>query len=358
MRLAELPVPKKKPITDRGDGLDEPFFSCIYQRTEEILRRFPVGKVALLCDGEGYAFLSDLVRNQRVIALVHTAQDALPLFSLPETAVCAIGVGGEAIMKVARYFSTVRRIPCFLFPTDGRFLGVFEGMGELFVNGEKSRYPLQRATVWCDRTIVKGTASAFARNLLARLVLFERRALRLLRGAGTEHCERLYSVVGQGGGESAEEVLSISCRRAQSEIAGEGWVLADMLPPSDFPEWQAYRALLALYAAFLQKGKRNPLAVPDYLARCERAKTGVEGYRVQHIPTVDELNGWEVAFSQTRATLLLEIQPILHAFARDRRTFALLGGREASLPFSILYTLPERAPEGLCAVMRDFGLFE
>ncbi len=363
MRLADKSVPKKNSAQygaeGRGGDVGEPFFLSVREGTELALDRFSMGKILLLCDETGYLLAQTFVQNRRVIAMVWSGQEVLGLFALPESVVCVFGVGGREVMRVARYFAEVRKVACLLFPREASLYGVYELQGQIRVNGAACTYPLASAEVYFDRAYLNGYATAYARNLLARLALFEGRALRLLRGAEEDYGE-LAAATYLSWTEDEESILRASMARAWAERRrerGEGVVLSRLITSPE-SEWHAYRLLLALYAAFVKKGFARRYSLPHYRARAIRAGLGTEGYVSASIPSVEEYSSRALALERTRKVLVAELAPLLQAMKGNVKSFSLLGGREGTLELSSVQCLPEFAPMGLSAIVRDFGLLE
>ncbi len=359
MRFAERSVPKKKDAFEEYGGNGEPLFCSLFEGTKEILRRFPVGKIILLCDEEGYAALADFARFPRVMTVVQRFAEVLPPFALSDSPVCIVATGGEGLLRAARYCAGVMKAACVLFPRDAAFYGVYEARGEVLVDGRAAIAELVQAEVWVDVEYITGFARAYARNLLARLALFEGRALCLLRGDKGDF-EGLSLALG-GEEEGKEEVLARSISRAKCErfgAYGEGVVLANAYGEEEFSEWQAYVRLTALYGAFLKGGVPRRYALPDYRARCIRAGVGQEGYLAVRIPTVEEYSERAMRLEKFRGQLLNEISPFLRKRKGHLRTFLLLGGKNFMREDGRWRELAEHAPTGLSALIRDFGLLE
>ncbi len=356
MRLAEISVRKRKQILEYGrEG--KPFFCTTAEAVELILRKYPAGKLALFCDGKSFPALSFLARNRRVLTLVSASDDALPLFALPESVTCVIAVGNGVTFTLARYFAEVRRVGCVLLLREATCEGLYGKRASVRVGGERGTYPLAEADIFVDPACVEGVAEGYARLLLARLARFEGRALALLRGNTGAKTGAWMQVLAEG--VTREEVLSAGMARAFAEgeaPQGEGVILAERLG-GEFSRWRAYRQLLAIYLAGIKRGAPRPYFVPDYLARCQRAGVGNAGYLRAKIPTVEEYASRAIALEKTRGILTGELLLLFEQLKACRRTYILLGGKEESIEnLEELRRLPEHAPEGLCAIWRDFGL--
>ena len=142
-------------------------------------------------------------------------------------------------------------------------------------------------------------------------------------------------------------------RRAESEGAprGEGVQLSELYGEKD-GTFSAVSALTALYLAFFKRGDPRTL-VPDYASRSAAAGKTVLP------PTEEEYERRKAALSTHRGDLLREISSLSAGSARERRFYTQLAGHVPAKPsLAELYALPDRAAEGLSAVIRDFGLLE
>lgn len=339
MRLAENSVPK---MTRQEYGGGEPKFLSVKEGVYEILSS-AAGKVLLLSDEE--AMFAEQANSPRALSVIFDG-DCLPLFLMPDGVSHVVGGGGSDAMRAARYFSEVRGIPCTLFPSQTSLDGVFEADGEIVLGETKLSVPLADGQViWDEERLAPSLKRGYARLLLGTLADFEARVL----------CE--FSLEAEPcGGEapkelSLREVLLKNAARRQREraggYAGEGVVLAGRLE-GETPEWTAYVQLTSLYAAFFEKGKPRRYFTPDYRARAKRA-----GVSLARAPSAEEY-----------ALRAMTLERIRAPFARE--ALALVAGREeyreifpkASTLLRQLQSLPEHAPNGLSAVIRDFGLME
>ena len=140
--------------------------------------------------------------------------------------------------------------------------------------------------------------------------------------------------------------------------AGEGETLVELHKAAgdSFPVWRAFCELLALYTAFFECGKPRRYYVPDYSARAQSAKARY--WRV-NIPSPQEyeyragmLERMRVPFSAELGALLKRREQFVRAFS------ALAGTQPPQVNFKRLKLLPEHCPNGLSALIRDFGLME
>lgn len=368
MRLAEYSVPKKNCAKEGelryGSG-SEPIFLSVEEVISNTTRRYAIGKILLLTDGDGYKFACSATRNARVICLVQEGDESLPLFAMPDTVVCVLAIGGEAVMRSARFFASVRSVACVLVSLQASLFGCYERRGRIRVDGEEGEFPLADGDVYCDPQRISNLSGGFARILLARLATVERHALCVFceNQEGWSHpadrCASLFQ------GEEAREIVNACCQIALAEreggACGEGMALARLLSQSGerHAEWCAYIQLSALYSAFFAKGKARRYFVPDYSARCNRAGVGLEGYLQVRVPTVEESARRSLVLERTRKTFMNELNGLLCRIADDRRVFLALGGEVGRVEkLDCLKKLPEHSPHGLSAVIRDFGLLE
>ncbi len=370
MRLAEYSVRKKNPSEGDGAHGDSagPLFCSLAEGTERTARDFPLGKILLYTDEKSFARLGGFVRSPRAVSVVQDKADALPLFSMPDGIVCVVAAGKADIMRCARYFSEIRAVPCRLFPSEASLCGTEEGKAYLPLGGKQTQYPLGGGEVYADLGLMERSfASAYAEILLFRLALFEEEAGRKLRGDKSDRApaaDEAFRLCGYVSGkeELSKETLVRVCaklRRLRAEGApqGEGTILAQTLAKDGDKDaaWRAYVLLSSLYAAFFRAGKPRRYVVPDYSAR--RAACG-EGAKPPIVPTAEEYARRAVALERVRGALTAEIDSLVALRKRFARIYRAFGGDDSPYSAAPLRYLPERCPDGLSAIIRDFGLME
>lgn len=352
MRL-DSSVPKTNPA-DCGKGGGGGLSFCNTEDGAAWFLRSRAGKALVLAENTAYASLLSAVRSPHTLSALWEG-DALPLFAMPDVS-CILAAGGEKTLSAARFFSAVRGVPCALFPAQAAMDGVFCARGEVTVGGNGIRVPLAAGQVFCDCGLLRGTlAEGYARLMLARLALFESKATGLIcrRAWGGTAYEAAFSLTDFRGELSAEEVVR---RNARLRVLEDGGLPCGESAAAEGGAYQRWNALTGLYLAFFVKGRPRRYAVPDYAARAARA--GV-AYAALRIPSREEYAARAMRLERVRGELLAELRTIVarrSAYERALRTFALLSAGKADL--GILKTLPERAADGLCAVIRDFGLMD
>ena len=338
----------------------EPKLSTVGEGAEAFLAR-TAGKALILADSVTFSALLPAARLSRAVMVVFDG-DALALFGLPEVG-CVLACGGAHTMRAARYFAGVRRIPCMLFPADCTFDGAYEEGARLDL-GTKTDVPLADAQVLCDLSLMRSTfAEGYARLVLSRLALFEAKAAGLIarRPFGGRAYEDAFSLLDNVRGElSCEEVAMKNAQMRRLERAGapvgEGVVLAALCQDMPLPALWAERTLSALYFAFFRRGTPRRYLIADYRARAARA--GI-CYGALDIPDESAYAARALTLERVRGELLAEITRLRGAHAAQLRAVRTFSDCDAPVPdLKKLQTLPELAPQGLCALMRDFGLME
>lgn len=352
------PLPKR----NAPSGAEEGTICSVNDGVAAAQKNYPAGKLLFVSDAGAYAVFAGRC-DRRAVSVVLDRADALPLFSMPDGVSCILAAGSGELMRAARYYAGAQNIGCALFPSEATLAGAFEPRGEVSVGGERETALLPPAQVYCDPELVKPTlARAYARLLLSRLAYVEARALRVFRGGeGGEKFSGAFEAFGNLQRElTAREVLEMSLQLRKCERdgmpAGEGIVLAEILGGGN-GEWRAFVQLLGLYSAFFAKGRPRRYRVPDYRARA--AAAGTE-YREASIPTAGEYARRAIALERTRAGFLRDMTAIAKGAEIYRRTVCGFSGGEPPRAGKLdaLKLLPERCPEGLSAVIRDFGLME
>ncbi len=352
MRLADSSVRKRNAEEEYGeDGL---CFCSARDAVAEILPR-SAGKILFAADSVSFPVFAAFGRNPRVLAVVEE-EDALPLFSMPDGVGAVVAAGGEKLLRAARFFARIRRIPCYLFPRFADLRGVYEGEGQVRLGRKSAPMPLADGEVFFDKRLLRDSlGDGYSALLLSRLAGFESRALRALGGKAESVPEKACALPCDYAGIVAENAAN-RCAEAAGTPAGEGAALAELYrgDGAELPCWRAYRALTAVYHAFFKRGVPRRYFVPDYALRAERA--GVPRWTVG-VPSREEYALRAMALERTRAAFLAETSAEVAELPVHRRAvFALTGKEPPAGDGSLLALLPERRPDGLCAVIRDFGL--
>lgn len=350
-------LPKKNPIEgERYEGR-EPEFA---EEENSVRERLALtgGKTLLVFDGLDPVF-AEAACGPRAIAVVFDG-DSLPLFSMPDGVSRVLASGDAALLQAARYFAEIRGVPCVLYPVHAALDGVLEERGTVRIGREEREVPLKAAEgVICDRSKFKGTIpEGYARLLLARLAALEGEALAYF--SGMEQPEK--RIAEQAADLTAEGIILANFRQREKERngfpAGEGKALAALLKEHGerYPFWRAYLQLSALYAAFFEKGKPRRYFTPDYRKRAASA-----GEAVFTVPTAEEYVLRAMTLERIRASFARAAAAISDEREEQAKIMSALAGevvlrRAGELKY--LKILPERAPDGLCAVIRDFGLME
>ena len=352
MRL-DSSVPKKNSAECGGYGGGGLSFSCVRESAARFLH-VHAGKALVLAEDTSFSALLPAVRSPRALAVLWEG-DALPLFALPEAG-CLLAAGGAELLKAARFFSAVRGVPCMLFPTDASLDGALCARGDVTVDANRIRAPLAAGETVCDMALLRPSCGeGYARLMLARLALFEAKAVGLIarRPWGGAAYEEAYALTEMRDALSAEEIVRRNGRLRLLEDTGlprgEGAALAG----SGYARW---RALTALYLAFFSRGVPRRYCVPDYAARAKAA--GVP-YAALCIPSREEYAARALRLERVRGELLAELRAIFVRRAGYERALRTLGAGALQPPApAILKTLPEHAEGGLSALIRDFGLME
>ncbi len=353
----DLSVPKTNAEAG-ADGGGGPVFSSVSEGADAFLAR-TAGKALLLADSAAFSALLPASRAARAVTLIFDG-DALAPFALPDVG-CVLASGGADVLRAARFFAAVRGIPCALFPTHAACDGAFERTAEIDLGGERLRQTLAPAHVVCDVGRMRPScAEGYARILLSRLALFEAKAVGRLtrRPFGGAAYEEAFSLTDGALRLSDEEIVKINARvrvlETEGAPVGEGVALCGAYGGTPLPALYAHRALSALYYAFFLRGVPRRYAVADY-----RARAAGGGYAAMHIPAPKEYAARAIALERSRAELLTEI---VRLRGRHAAQLGALRARMPVAPFTPdlhpLCRLPELAPDGLCAILRDFGLLE
>lgn len=362
MKLVEQSLPKKNSVENGGRESSLGLFFCTLEEGVERAQPRFGGKTLFVSEAKTMECFAPFARSLRAISVFFEA-DALPLFSMPDGVGSVFAAGGEETLKAARFFAKVRSLPCVLFPTGADLRGALEPEGEVLLCGEARRVALAQGEVCVDYALIASSlAEAFTSILLARLALIEDHALRIFSGAEkSAHFERAFALTALPVNDVSDVVLrnyALGKMRSEGAPAGEGETLFKLhrAAGDDYPVWRSYVELSALYGAFFECGTPRKFAVPDYSTRAKRA--GVKYCRAQ-VPSVEEYAWRAEILERMRAGFYAELLTLLERREEYERVFRNLTGAEPPAGnLKWLKVLPEHAPHGLSAHIRDFGLME
>lgn len=362
MRLAEVTLPKINPAECGREGNSGGLIFCpIEEGVERAQSRFG-GKTLFVSDTHSFGCFTPFARNLRAISVVFEA-DVLPLFSMPDGVGSVFAAGGEEALKAARFFAKVRRVPCVLFPAEGSMRGVVEDTDEILLCGQRTRTTLAEGEVIVDLSLLGDSfAETFASLLLARLALIEEHALRIFsRAEKPAFFEKMFLLT-EPDCRNARELIerNYAIRKAVNAgvPAGEAETLVRLHKAAgdSFPVWRAFCELLALYTAFFECGKPRKFYVPDYSARAKSAKANY--WRIT-VPSPEEYEYRAAMLERMRVPFSAELNTLLKRREQFVRAFSALAGiQPPQTDFRRLKSLPEHCPNGLSALIRDFGLME
>lgn len=356
MKLLGDLSPKKKPREGKEyEGAKIEF--CSEEESVKEQLALSCGKTLLLFDGNDFVFAKTAM-NPRAISVVFDG-DCLPLFSMPDGVSRVLASGDEELLRAARYFSEVRGVPCVLYPAHSALEGTVEDMGYETIGKERLFAPLAQAErIVCDETRLKDSlAEGYARILLARLAAIEWDALAHFCGKEPKEQEAEFPSAPEG-----KEIALANFRQRNKERggfpAGEGKALWALLKERNekYPAWRAYLQLSALYAAFFEKGKPRRYFTPNYRKRAEDA-----GGAFFSVPTAEEYVLRAMTLERIRAPFARAAAALSNEREEQARILSALAGEPVTTragDLGNLKILPERAPQGLSAVIRDFGLME
>lgn len=335
MRL-ETTAQMRNPGVGEDEGVFRPAeqsFSAFSERT--------AGKILAVAEERSFSRMAFAAGRARTLCAVLDG-DALPLFGFPDGVGGIFAMGSASLMRSARLFAALRRVPCLLVPTDSTFDGVFGEEGEVCCAGERVLFPLAKAEVCIDEEAAKASLpEGYARLLLMQLATLEGFALSLFRKTPFEEqfSDRLEDLGGR-------EILRLNYALAQKRrFHGEGEALALAYPEDG--GMKAFTQLLALYGAFFSRGHVRRRLVPHY----EKGELP---------PTPEELLSFSFTLEMHRGELMKRTAQIEKKYPSYLRHYRALCGRNCEMGYGKrqLKALPQTAKEGLCAIIRDFGLLE
>lgn len=349
MQFAENTVRMRNEEEEYGGG--GLHFIAAQEGARQFLSGCGAGKILVVSDSESYKTLAQTALAPKALSLVYDG-DALALFSMPDGVGSVLAAGGEDVLRAARYFALVRRVPCAVFPSSGTLFGAFEEQGEVTLCSEKRTVPLAEAHVYFDLKGNYSLSEAYAQVYLTALARFEQDTL-----AEFGLCPKTpYPKIKLGTGypDQADLIAQNAALRREERDgapAGEGRILA-RLHASDGnkrPVYRAFTELVALYYAFFKCGKPRKYFICDYAARAKAAGTP---YSATIVPTPQEYAMRALALEKMRSQKLFEIKEILQFWQQGP---FFLKQAASLVDLKRLKFLPEHGG-GLSAVIRDFGL--
>lgn len=355
-------APKKKSLP----VVENLCFSACGAAIEKIFRDYPVGKILFISDSGSLGVFSAAACSPRAVAVVLDGEDVLPLFTMPDGITCVAAAGKRETLLAARGFAAINGLPAVLFPQDASLYGVFERETRLLTGGVRGKVYLEPAWIVCDPVLLRPTLGrTLAGQYLSRLALFETRAITFLtRREATcayEDAFRTLDCMTSGEEEIVRRSAALRAFEQDGLPCGEGLTLAEVLRLRgvELPQWKAYLLLLSLYTAFLKRGKPRKYRIADYSARFCFAGIGDAGYLAAQIPTVEEYSKRAFALERSRGILLRELNVLNARRMQDlSRIRAYAAAVDIADGYAVLKCLPELKPDGLCALIRDFGLLE
>ncbi len=348
-------LPTRKPVCGQSYSGRMPRFGRAGDAVSAFFAQ-TTGKVLLISDGFLLPSVASASVAPRAVTLVFDG-DALPLFSMPDGVRGVIAAGGEQVLRAARYFAEVQGASLLMLPSHAALDGAYERTGTVTLAGDRMEVPLKEGEISCDLLdMVPSFTAAYGRLLLARLALFEEKALaRFERGCCSPLYEEAFAAL-EFTELTAEELVCTNALLRMWEAdglpAGEGMAAAALAGDGI----AAYRTLSALYLAFFRRGKPRRYFVADYR---ERARRAGRSYDQIEVPSPEECARRALLLERMRAEEVREMEGIVKREGTRFRNLRDLGGSvPAPVPAARLATLPERCPQGLTAIMRDFGLME
>ena len=347
MRLSDRPVQK---MNEEEYGREELHFVPTETGARAFFQTACAGKLLIVSDGESYKRLSRFAVSVNALALIYDG-DALPLFSMPDDVGGVLAAGGEDVLLAARYFATVRRLPCAVFPSSGTLFGAFEKEGTLTLCGERKPLPLAPSEVYFDLKNGFSLSEAYAQVYLTKLACFEEQTLAYF--AHETPPQRAIFSVDPCPDQARLVALNarMRCEERDGRTVGEGRTLAKCYESggNKRPVFRAFTELMALYYSFFQYGAPRRYFVSDYRARAKMA--GIS-YSQQKIPTLGEYAARAFTLEKIRSERLSVLTAILNGW---KNSPFYIKQAASLLNLDNLKYLPERGG-GLSVIIRDFGL--
>ncbi len=385
MRLTDLSLQKMAQSKYEG----ELFFGNAEEAGDILSGRHPYAGVLLLLSvktADKFAFFRRIFPSATVMVLL-PRDGAENLFGLSDEISLVVAYGEGYAVRAARYFASVRALPCALFAFSAaaeELAAITDSRVHIAVGGEEAEYPASPAAyLFADTALLDKTsfAEAYADAAMRRAVLFELRFDGII--LQTAYDRALYETVSDAVSVCGEmpfaalEKRSLFCAallfslcRARGFPRGEAETLAESyrrLGGGPVSAFYALDKLSKVYNVFFTCGKYRKYYTPPYHARIRRAaglygKSEEEISAKQTVPPVEKTALYAEITEGVRAQFLSESRELLRRAAQAGEELQAYRERfpvENRLLNAALKYLPEGCPHyGITALMRDFGLFD
>ena len=346
-------------------------------------RRFPVADVLVLLDASSvaqYAFFKE--RFPAATVFVTGNEGAEKLFALSDDISLVLSCGEDALVY-ARYFATLRALPCAHFLTRARARTLCLPRVRLLVGGEKTEYPVkfpEYVFIDGERMSEESAVDAYIGAMSAPVALLEEKFdgilfARRYKKEERETLLRAYSSV------SGEPFASLSrnalfaaaylCDKVghKSAFQSEVGFLSDVyrtLGLGVAGGLYAVQKLSRLYCVFFSCGTYRRYYTPPYLLRTQRA-AGLYKRSEEEIssrlscPSVERLSVYADVFETVRAQFSFEAEELLRRaqWLEENVPKGYKKETDNRLLNAALQYLPEgRKAYGITSLMRDFGLMD
>lgn len=346
-------------------------------------RRFPAADVLVLLDASSvaqYAFFKE--RFPAATVFVTGNEGAEKLFALSDDISLVLSCGEDALVY-ARYFATLRALPCAHFLTRARARTLCLPRVRLLVGGEKTEYPVkfpEYVFIDGERMSEESAVDAYIGAMSAPVALLEEKfdGILFARRYKKEERETLLQAYSSVSGEpfaslsrNALFAAAYLCDKVghKSAFQSEVGFLSDVyrtLGLGVAGGLYAVQKLSRLYRVFFSCGTYRRYYTPPYLLRTQRA-AGLYKRSEEEIssrlscPSVERLSVYADVFETVRAQFSFEAEELLRRaqWLEENVPKGYKKETDNRLLNAALQYLPEgRKAYGITSLMRDFGLMD
>ena len=382
MRLTDFSLQKLAQSKYKG----EIYFSNYEEGAGVLSRKYPYVKMLLLLSintADKFTLFQQLFPQATVCVLL-PQEGVEKLFALPDDLALVLCYGEDYAVQAARYFASVRALPCAVFVRNAQAKPLCMPEVEVCIGGQKSQSIAKHPeflfiddALWDKDSFLP----AYVNVLSARTALFEAKFNELiLQTLYDRDCSQTVESAIAACAQTPFPFLEkrqifcaslLICLCAQSGFSlGELGILTstyERLGAGSLAGFYAMEKLAKTYQVFFKYGNYRKYYTPPYHARIRQAsglykKSEEELDSQQILPSVETLSLYAQVYETVRAQFLCEAQELLRRleWLEDNvKEYKAAFPMENRLLNAALKYLPEGNPHyGLTSLMRDFGLLD
>lgn len=384
MRIANLSVPKMigssvRCSCGKTHGLGGEIIYCSYDKAGIKLKESLVDyKLLYVTDDPEKTDIALSLGDKVTTVVLSGEEDVSSLFAMADGINCIAVYGGNAAVKAARYFSTVRNVRSAAFVSSADCESLLSRTVRVNVLGEKVDYPAKPFDfIFFDgKRIERGNLKDVYISLAAyALSVFEVRFSEAVLGKNAvcgQIYELMYDVFLRLCGIKEDYNPSSSlfeqsfranyCLREGFPSTESAYVMSGLSPDE---KYSAFSKMADIYYVFFRYGKMRKYSAADYFSRIRAAArikkmSELDISLACHIPSMDELCAYSTRFEECRKRFMAFAEDLKRRKEQIFDCYVYFGGSPSGADVaSKIYALPETSGVyGIISLMRDFGLLE